>query len=650
MPSIHERAHRRTEGWRHRLPFGASGLKRAGFTHNARMGVSSRWSTRLKWPLPAASLTFLAPSRPAIMLVLLLFAAVPPPQGVLSSPTVVPDNAIAEVVDFSGDTVIAGTGGRRSQLPVAGSVRLFDRVGGLWTETYAADGATTELVGYSVAVEGDVAAYSVGLGTASLSDDHVVVLERTQGGWAVATILSEPSSIAESSQYGRSIAISGTRIAISAHRRINSNPYVPQAYVYDRTAAGWSLTDRLRPQPDPVTGFEPRAGAFATPVALDGDRLALGAGSTTVDGETYAGRVFIFERDLSGGASGWGSPTWVDSELPRASDSFGGGGLTFAGADLAVGALRGAVGGFREGTVAVFSPTSQGWARTATLSRPVTTDGLRFGWTLDGSDDYIAVGADRVTNYSGSLVNEPVEVYARDAFGAWQHAESIFDPHYKYYSYFGNGVAISGAELVIGASRAWAYSDERGAAYVQPLAAALPLATEHVCPGDTCPCPTVEPFAWMGCFAKNFKQGALSGGGSTSLALDNFEVVGEFLPANVMFMTAAAPTQPGAASSFARAYGSGTLCMENPMLLPPRMTTLAGLLAQPPGLAGDMAAAFGAAGTILIGESWMFQAIYRDGGRRLHCGSASWGPSDLDPVTIVGRFNVTNGVAVTFGR
>lgn len=564
-------------------------------------------------------------------------------QDVLSSATIAPGSSIGEVLAFSGDTVITGAGSRRFSTPVDGSVRTFERVGGLWTETFAADGGNAQLLGYAVAIDGDVAAYSFGLGTASLGDDGVVVLERTAGAWAVAAILSEPGSVAESSQYGRSIAISGNRIAVAAHRRINTNPYVPEAYVYERTSSGWALTERLRPGPDPVTGFEPRAGAFATPVALDGDRLALGAGSTTVGGATYAGRVFVYEYD----GTSWGAPSWIDSPPPRAGDGFGGGGLQFLGDDLAVGAPGDDVSGVRHGAVSIFRPAAQGWSWSQTLARPSFTEGRRFGWTLGGNDDYLVVGADRIKNYSGSDENEPVEVYTRASFGFWEHADRLFDPHYKYRSYFGNAVAVSGTEVAMGASLAWAHSDERGIVYVDDLTAPAPVASSVVCPGTACPCPIANDF-FGGCYNSLWQSAALSGGGSTSLARDTFELVAEFVPQNVVFMTACARVQSGSTGGMPRPYGAGTLCLEGSILvLIPRMTTFTGLLAQPQGIAGDLATMFGAAGTVMAGESWMFQAIYREPTPRRIC-SPLGSRNDQDPMTTAGRFNVTNGVSVTF--
>ncbi len=178
-------------------------------------------------------------------------------------------------VAVSGDTVVIGANGDDDLGYGSGSAYVFERFGGVWTQTgriAAADGAGGDSFGGSVAVSGN----TVVIG-ASGDDDRgsAYVFEKVGGAWTQTAKLTAADRGRDS--FGKSVAISGNTAVIGAYRDDDgcSLGITPcdsgSAYVFKKLAGVWTQTAKL------TASDGARFDYFGRSVALSGDTAVTGA-------------------------------------------------------------------------------------------------------------------------------------------------------------------------------------------------------------------------------------------------------------------------------------------------------------------------------------------------------------------------------------
>jgi len=118
------------------------------------------------------------------------------------------------------------------------------------------------------------------------------IFERApDGNWQqVAKIL--PLDGAAGDTFGESVSLNGDRLAVGAFRTDDNKPRSGSAYVFDRDAGGnWVQVTKILP----LDGD--RADEFGGSVALDGDRVLVGAERDNANGPD-SGSAYIFEPVL----------------------------------------------------------------------------------------------------------------------------------------------------------------------------------------------------------------------------------------------------------------------------------------------------------------------------------------------------------------
>jgi hypothetical protein len=145
------------------------------------------------------------------------------------------------------------------------------------------------------------------------------VIERNTGGWsAPARLVADDAQAA--AIFGIDVDLDGSTLAVCEQRYTFGDFGQPitldgAAYIFVRTAVGWSRLARLERPPSPTSNAE-----FGAAVALSGDLLAVGA---PLGGEVHiyrrTGGVWAWSRHIDGlGAAfgGFGSRLrFVDDEL-----------------------------------------------------------------------------------------------------------------------------------------------------------------------------------------------------------------------------------------------------------------------------------------------------------------------------------------------
>ncbi len=247
-----------------------------------------------------------------------------------------PQDSFGAAVALDGVTAVVGAIGSNG---LRGAAYFYTDSGAEWLEDGKVtdpDGLPGDRLGWSVALSGDIAL--IGAPDADLSgftDRGLVVVARNQSGWVYDTQLA--SAIGKSEDYyGTSVAISGNVAAIG----------VPGDDVGTNFQQGsvdlWQIQDSgAWVYVQTITASDGNSSdVFGTSLAMDGNRLVVGAPWHTVGSINFLGAAYIFTP----------SPVVVWEERGELSSSDGAqedyfaGSVSISGASLVAGAYRADIG------------------------------------------------------------------------------------------------------------------------------------------------------------------------------------------------------------------------------------------------------------------------------------------------------------------
>ncbi len=211
-------------------------------------------------------------------------------------------------VAADGDRIVIGTHFDDVLGTDSGSAYVYRRVADAWIQEAKLvpdDGSEGDQFGSAVAIDGDRIAVC-----AQLDDDNgtdsgsAYVFRLVNGQWQQETKLLPDDGVA-GQYFGSSVALRGDRAAIGAARDADNGSWSGAVYVFRATTEPWALEAKIKP-PDGA-----RNDLFGTAVAMDGDRLVVGAigdGDAAPDG----GSIYVFRRNGS---------QWVQEGKLLASDA-----------------------------------------------------------------------------------------------------------------------------------------------------------------------------------------------------------------------------------------------------------------------------------------------------------------------------------------
>jgi len=246
------------------------------------------------------------------------------------------------------------------------------------------------------------------------------------GQWVESAVI-RPAEAAVGDGFGRSLSISGTRMAVGAPTTAGGGA----VFLFERQGAGWRQVGRLALADGAV------ADRLGEAVALGDDLLLVGA----VGREAGRGAVFASRRT----AAGWSALTLVAAgEAPGEGL---GAALAVAGTAAMVGAPgfgAAAAGAPPSGRVVLMAAVGSGWRQAGTLPT--------------GSDTTVAFGSSILVQGDDAFVSAPASrrgagaVYQfRRQGDSWQPAGRIDPPVVQPNAGFGQGLARSGTTLLVGA-------------------------------------------------------------------------------------------------------------------------------------------------------------------------------------------------------
>ena len=350
-----------------------------------------------------------------------------------------------------------------------GAAYVFDRDQGgsnAWDQVAkltASDGAEDDLLGESVAVDGDTAVVATTWATVGGNPGQgaAYVYYRDQGGengWGQIVKLSAAAG-GPMHLFGHSVSISGNTIVVGAPCAGSGGEYLGAAYVFERDEGGpdaWGQVAKITAPDDARFHF------FGWSVSLHEDTAVVGAYCPEI-WCTWSGSALVFYRD-QGGPGAWGQVAELTRTGDPADDNYGSS-VAVDGNTAIVGASMANVGGhMNQGLAYVFSRDEGGpdaWGQAALL---VATDGAAF----DGFADTVSVSGEKAL--VGTFYAEPDAAYlfGRDegGIGAWGQIAKLTASDAVS---FGESVSICGQTAVIGAPYSTAGGIALGAAYVFAL-------------------------------------------------------------------------------------------------------------------------------------------------------------------------------------
>ena len=315
------------------------------------------------------------------------------------------------------------------------------------TSKYTApNGKAQDLLGSSVAVEGDTAV----IGARKNLGGAAYILTRTGFQWGMSKKITASDSAA-SDDFGWATAVSGDTAIIGASGEDDRGADSGSAYIFTRNGTGWIEQAKL-------TASDGAAKhTFGWAAALSGDTAIIGASGEDQRG-AGAGAAYIFTRT----GTTWTEQAKLTATDAAAGDSFGNA-VDMAGDTAVIGAYQSEDQLADSGSAYVFTRTGTTWAQQRKLT---ASDGVAQAWlgasvSLDAGAVLVgASGDDDLGAGSGSAY-----LFSRSGT-SWSQSGKLTAPDGAPGSGFGGAVSLLNGMATVGASQHGAKATKIGSAYL----------------------------------------------------------------------------------------------------------------------------------------------------------------------------------------
>ncbi len=247
----------------------------------------------------------------------------------------------------------------------------------------------------------------------------------------------------EMARVGSSIDVSGDYAVVGAPLEDTDATNAGAAYVLKRQGAEWVRVAQL-------TGSTTTTGdRFGFAVAIQGERIVVGAPAANEGSASDAGEVFVFEMDSN---EQWVEVARLLDPVVKARDLFGFD-VSLDGDRIAVGARLDDGQGSNSGSAFIFerNPVDGIWSTPGRIKASDSTAFLQFGVSVSLEGDRLAVGAFK--DDAGATDSGAAYVFHRQENGSWVEVSKVKDPTPQEGAWFGFDVAIDGDTLVVGSHR-----------------------------------------------------------------------------------------------------------------------------------------------------------------------------------------------------
>ncbi|MGV3658624.1 MAG: choice-of-anchor D domain-containing protein [Prosthecobacter sp.] len=393
------------------------------------------------------------------------------PTHVLHNPSAAADDYFGTALGISGTRVVVTANGDDTGASNSGSAYVYD-LGGV-TPTVPAFTLTNPVpavngyFGRSAAISDTRVVVGAPGADAGVSDAGSAYVYDLVGGTPTVPMatLNNPAPGFGNEDFGASVAISGTRVVVGADEDDTGFTDAGIAYVYDMSAGTPAVPIHTLNNPTPDY-----SDWFGSAVAVNNGRVVVSAILDETSG-TNAGSAYVYEL-------GGGTPTTPvltlshNAGTANGQEAFGGA-LAMSGTWLVAGAAQDDMGATDAGSAYVFNlangtPT----VPVVTLNNPTPAETDNFGHAVAISGSRVVVGAPN----DNTGATDAGSVYVYDLNGATPSVplHTLNNPSPAATDTFGYAVAISGTRVVVGAFRDDTGFTSAGIAYVYDLSSGAP--------------------------------------------------------------------------------------------------------------------------------------------------------------------------------
>lgn len=384
------------------------------------------------------------------------------PVALLNNPGPAPGDQFGLSVAISGTLVVVGAPGDDPDIQYSGSAYVYDLSSATPTAPVLKlnnpSPAAGDGFGRSVAISGTrVVAGAPGNDTGAMDAGSAYVYDLLSGTPAAPVAILRNPDPALGEQFGHAVAISGMRVLVGAYGDNTGAPYAGSAYVYDLLSGTPTVPVVTLNNPGPAAG-----DGFGISVAISGTRVVVGTpqNDTGITNARDAGTVYVYDLTSS-------TPTipaaTLDNPNPAIADLFGYS-VAVSGSRLVVGTPGDDTGALDAGSAYVYDLSGGNPAvPTGTLPNPGPAEGDRFGFSVSISGAKVVVGA----YFDDPGVTDAGSAYVYDLLaGAPTVPVTLNNPGPAVYDAFGYSTAIDGATVVIGAPFDNTIATDKGSVYV----------------------------------------------------------------------------------------------------------------------------------------------------------------------------------------
>lgn len=257
--------------------------------------------------------------------------------------------------------------------------------------------------------------------------------------WVEGPELVSPTTLEAVDQFGRTVAMSGNRLAVAAWGDNTAGTNAGVVYTYEWSGSAWVAGPELT-----FTGVG-AGDRFGATIMIDGDRMAIGATSDDSSQGANSGAVYMYE---------WSGSAWTEVEKLKpagliAADSFGVS-IGLSGDKMVIGANSDDTVASGAGAVYPYTWSGSAWVEGTKIAPTSLLANDSFGKKVSMSGDIFVAGveADDETGTSSGIV------YTFTWSGSsWVQLSPELAPSSGHVAslYFGSDVALSGSNLAVGA-------------------------------------------------------------------------------------------------------------------------------------------------------------------------------------------------------
>jgi hypothetical protein len=302
-----------------------------------------------------------------------------------------------------------------------GVVYLYTRSGAVWnllTTLTPSDPMSGDLFGSALSIR--PLRLAIGAPGNTSNRGAVYIYERSGGVWSQTARIAAGDGAA-GDNFGRSVSLDGTTVAIGAPNKSNPGANAGAVYVFVNSG-GWSQQARL-------DGDQLVASNFGYTVSLSGDRLV---GSQPFNNTTTGVRAFIYQRN----GSIWMPATTITLDVSNNTIR-----PALLGDLLLIGKPTTLLGA---GEISPYQYLSGSWTAQGVFTPPDAMTGSRFGGVTAVSGNIAAWGAPGLNFGQGA-----VYIYALN--GTWTLQQKIVSDDPQNFSNLGAAVALyNGSLLAVG--------------------------------------------------------------------------------------------------------------------------------------------------------------------------------------------------------